>query len=166
MIESFKDLMAHIPSCVGVIVFESRTGIGACTVSSFVSLSVENGHEEVIFILRRNSNTGRELKKIENFSISILKSDQNDIADLAGRNLPRKEIQEFLLSKSKRDSNNVLILNDSFITFVLKFKETLSMRNSEIYVCQVLSGGQTPKENHFPMVYFNRKFTTIHRSNL
>lgn len=166
MIESFKDLMARIPSCVGVIVFESRTGIGACTVSSFVSISVENGLEQVIFTLRRASNTGGELKKLENFSISILKSDQSDIAKLAGRNLPKIEIQELLLNNSARNSDNVLVLKDSFITFALKFKEAFSVGNSEIYVCQVLSGEQNPTVNHFPMVYYNREFTTIHRSIL
>ena len=164
MIESFKDLMARIPTCVGVIVFESRTGVGACTVSSFVSISVENGLEQVIFTLRRASNTGGELKKLENFSISILKSNQSNIAKLAGSNLPKIEIQKLLLNNSERNSDNVLVLKESFITFVLKFKEAFSVGNSEIYVCQVLSGGQTPKENHFPMVYFDRKFTTVHRS--
>ena len=166
MIESFKDLMARIPTCVGVIVFESPTRVGACTISSFVSISVENGHEEVIFTLRRGSNTGGELKKLENFSISILKSNQSDIAKLAGRNLPKKEIQEILLNISKRNSDNVLVLNESFITFVVKFKEAFSVGSSEIYLCHVLSGEQTPTANHFPMVYYNREFTTINRSKI
>lgn len=166
MIKSFKDLMARIPTCVGVIVYESRTGVGVCTISSFVSISVENGHEEVIFTLRRASNTGDELKKLENFSISILKSDQSDVAKLAGSNLPKKEIQELLLNNIERNSDNVLVLNESFITFVLKFKEAFSVRNSEIYLCQVLSGEQTPAANHLPMVYFDREFTTTQSSRI
>jgi flavin reductase (DIM6/NTAB) family NADH-FMN oxidoreductase RutF len=166
MIKSFKGLMARIPTCVGVIVYESSTGVSACTISSFVSISVENGHEEIIFTLRRASNTGDELKKLENFSISILKSDQSDVAKLAGSNLPKKEIQELLLNNIERNSDNVLVLNESFITFVLKFKEAFSVRNSEIYVCQVLSGEQTPAANHLPMVYFDREFTTTQRGNL
>ena len=161
MIENFRDLMAKIPSCVGVIVYESPTEMGACTISSFVSISVENGQEEAIFTLRRASRTGGELKKLENFSISILKSDQSDIAKLAGQNLPKKEIEEFLSNNSERNADGILILNDSFMTFVLKFREAFSVGNSEIYVCQVLSGEQTLGADHRPMVYFNRVFATV-----
>lgn len=165
MNENFKDLMARIPSCVGVIVIESCHGIGACTISSFVSTSVENGHEEVIFTLKRTSNTGNQLKKLEKFSINILKSDQSEIAKIAGSNLPQNEMQELILNKSERNSDNVLVLNESFISLVLKFKGAFAVGESDIYVCQVLSGEQNKAENHLPMVYFDREFTTVHRIN-
>jgi flavin reductase (DIM6/NTAB) family NADH-FMN oxidoreductase RutF len=164
MIGSFKDLMAQIPSCVGVIVFESVTGIGACTISSFVSISVENGLEQVIFTLKRASTTGGKIKEIEKFSISILKSDQKDIAKLAGRNLPPKDVEAQVLNNCERNSDNILVIKESFITFVLKFQEAFSVGNSEIYVCQVLSGEQISNVKNLPMVYFERKFNTVQRT--
>ncbi len=166
MISSFKDLMAKIPSCVGVIVVESATGVGACTISSFVSISVENGLEQAIFTLRTQSNTGSELKKIEKFSISILNSDQIDIAKLAGSKSPKIKIKELILNNSERNSDNVLVIKESFMTFVLKFQQAFNVGNSEIYVCKVLSGEQTLNDMNLPMVYFNRKFTTVQRSVL
>ena len=163
MIENFKDLMSKIPSCVGVIVFESDSEIGACTISSFVSISVEKGYEAIIFTLKPDSHTGREIKSLKNFSISILMSDQSDIAKLAGSSSTKNEFQEVLSSKVERNRNDVLVLSGAFMTFVLKFSDAYNMGNSEVYVCQVLSGECNSITDNLPMVYFDRSFTTIQR---
>ena len=165
MIENFKDLMAKIPSCVGVIVFESDGEIGACTISSFVSISVEKGNEAIIFTLKPSSHTGREIKSLNNFSISILMSDQVEIAKLAGSSSTKNEFQEILSSKVERNRDDVLVLRGASMTFVLKFSDAYSMGNSEVYVCQVLSGEQNSITDNLPMVYFDRSFTTVQRVN-
>jgi flavin reductase (DIM6/NTAB) family NADH-FMN oxidoreductase RutF len=165
MIENFKDLMAKIPSCVGVIVFESDSEIGACTVSSFVSISVEKGNEAIIFTLKPSSHTGREIKSLKNFSISILMSDQGEIAKLAGSSSTKNEFQAILSSKVERNQDDVLVMRGASMTFVLKFSEAYRMGNSEVYVCQVLSGEQNSITDNLPMVYFDRRFTTVQRVN-
>ena len=153
--------MARNPTCVGVIVYEIDEVLNACTISSFTSISVDNGNESVIFTLKKESKTGKDLQGLDSFAVCILSSEQEKIARIAGSNLDRSEIQRELKEFVIQDHNDRLCIGGSYLNFFLKLEKKITLEKSEIYVCKVLSGYENTSGKVMPMIYSNRKFTTV-----
>ncbi len=165
MISSFKDLMASIPTCVGVIIYEGPDHLGACTISSFVSVSVETGEETVMFTLKKSSGTGSLLVEINKFSVCILSSEQQEIALLGGTNLSHEKIHERLVEQVSWSPERVPFLPEAHIIFELSLKEKIESGVSDIYLCKVISASQNNSSITEPLIYLNRKFSKIEGSH-
>ena len=156
---SFKDLMAAIPTCVGVIIYKMDDYLGACTISSFVSVSVESGDETVMFTLKQGSRTGESLMAVTKFSVCILNSEQQNFARLGGTNLSRDEIQDKLIDKVAWTPEGIPFLSESHMCFDLQLQQRVKVGQSDIYLCKVLSSRSNIHLSKAPMIYVNRKFT-------
>ena len=87
--KEFKEAMSLIPTSVAVAwLTNDQHEILGCTISSFISISVEQENEMIAFVLRSNSRTGLSIGKSGSFNISILSRNQSEIASIFARGLP------------------------------------------------------------------------------
>ena len=77
---SFKDTMSLIPSSVSVISCFEEGLIYGCTISSLVSVDVQEDNSEIIFVLKKQSLVGEKIKVNEFFKINVLSSSKDEIA--------------------------------------------------------------------------------------
>lgn len=82
---SFRDVMSLIPTSVSVLSCLHHEKVYGCTVSSIVSVNVDNGKEQVIFVLRKKSVIGSKIILNKMFTINILSSEQIHLADRYSR---------------------------------------------------------------------------------
>jgi hypothetical protein len=158
LILNFRDVMAGIPSCVGVVSIKRDEHLFGCTISSFISLSVDQGAEKVLFVLKSDSQTGLRLKDGHNFTVSILNANQSEIARVAGSGLPPDELTQFLIENSESSSSGLSIIRDCIIGFELLLEQSISVENAELFICKVLGVHLTQSDYSAPMVYLKRRF--------
>ena len=77
---SFKDIMSLIPSSVSVVSCLEEGIIYGCTISSLVSVDVNDENPEIIFVLRKQSAVGDKIKNTKFFTINVLSASQDEIA--------------------------------------------------------------------------------------
>ena len=77
---SFKDTMSLIPSSVSVISCFEEGLIYGCTISSLVSVDVQEDNPEIIFVLKKQSLVGEKIKTNKFFTMNVLSASQDEIA--------------------------------------------------------------------------------------
>ena len=83
--------MSLIPTSVSVISCIDNSLIHACTISSLVSIKVQDESPELIFVLKKQSHIGEMIKANNFFTINVLSSKQGDIAQkYSADRLPEK----------------------------------------------------------------------------
>ena len=150
----FKNLMACIPTCVAVIwgTTNSRSVFG-CTISSLVSISIQPGNEEVLFVLKKLSHTGAKLRECQTFKISVLEENQSHIAKKFSEGFPGNE------------NSNVNHFddwsNDVVSEFTLELIGEYEREASILFVAKVIKIFHT--QNAKPLVYLDRNYVRIKR---
>jgi flavin reductase (DIM6/NTAB) family NADH-FMN oxidoreductase RutF len=150
--------MASIPTCVGVVCIELKGRIFGCTISSFISLSVEEDAERVLFVLKSDSQTGLRLKEAQNFTVNILGASQSEMARAAGGGLTSDELTDYLIESSESTSSGLSAIRNSVIGFELFLEHTINVENAELFICKVMGLYENQQEYSTPMVYLTRKF--------
>jgi flavin reductase (DIM6/NTAB) family NADH-FMN oxidoreductase RutF len=150
--------MARIPTCVGVVCIALEERVFGCTISSFISLSVEEGAERVLFVLKSDSQTGLRLKEAQNFTVNILDATQSEMARAAGGGLPSDELAKFFVESSETTSSGLSAIRNSFIGFELLLEHAITVENAELFICKVVDLYESQQEYSTPMVYLKRKF--------
>jgi flavin reductase (DIM6/NTAB) family NADH-FMN oxidoreductase RutF len=158
MSQQFRDLMAEIPTCVGVIVARSESGLHACTISSLTSLSIDSGKEEVLFVLRAGSSTGEVLKICGRFGVNILNKSQSPIATAAGGSLKGTELKEYLSGVLRTQDHEELAFRQAKVFLSLKLKRVISSETSEIFISSVQMNESFFDSYNLPLVYSSRRF--------
>ncbi len=161
MSKQFRDLMAEIPTCVGVVVVRFGDQLQACTISSLTSLSVELGKEEVLFVLRSGSSTGEALRACQDFGINILSESQAAIAAAAGGSLKDVQLHEFLHDLVKTQHPNELNFENVKVFLSLKLDRVIPCETSDIFICRVVTEDSFFDDELTPLVYCNRKFGSV-----
>lgn len=118
---SFKDVMSLIPSSVSVISCLEEGIIYGCTISSLVSVDVNDEHPEIIFVLRKHSYVGDKIKTTKVFTINVLSASQDEIA---------KKYSSERLPEST--SNSSWIIQDKFVE-ISKCRATMNCKLLKIY---------------------------------
>ena len=118
---SFKDTMSLIPSSVSVISCFEEGLIYGCTISSLVSVDVQEDNSEIIFVLKKQSLVGEKIKVNEFFTINVLSSSQDEIA---------QKYSAARLPENVSDSNWIIEGNYAEIS---KCKITMNCKLLQIY---------------------------------
>lgn len=148
----FKDVMAAIPTCVGIVWGISDEGlVFGCTISSLVSSSIMQNHEEIMFLLKKDSRTGAEIQRSKNFNVAILGKDQSDIAKLFSNSLTFDQ-KNYAITQPSWSGNAVS-------EFSVQLVQCYERGASTIYVSKVLGVRHSAEKE--PLIYFNREFTQI-----
>lgn len=77
---SFKDTMSLITSSVSVVSCFEEGLIYGCTISSLVSVDVQEDNPEIIFVLKKQSLVGEKIKTNKFFTMNVLSASQDEIA--------------------------------------------------------------------------------------
>jgi flavin reductase (DIM6/NTAB) family NADH-FMN oxidoreductase RutF len=157
--DEFKNFMSSIPTSVAVLnVTDEKTKVHqSCTISSFISLSVENDQEEIGFILRSNSTVGKFLEQIGVFSISFLSSKQSEIAKMFGGPGFVKEKNSCVEGVIHNETLTYKIRH-SYAMIYCELSEILERKNSRIFLAKPIFFNN--QENK-PLIYLNRSFHSI-----
>ena len=146
----FKEAMSLIPTSVAIAwLTNDQHEILGCTISSFISVSVEHENEMIAFVLRSDSRTGLSIGKSRTFNISILSRNQSEIASIFARGL---SIEELNSSMKTHPTWN----KDSVCEFSLRLQQEIVLRNSRIFIADVTSFCSRPTLD--PLVYSARKY--------
>ena len=149
----FKDAMSLVPTSVGILWMDLISGdkVG-CTISSFISVSVEMAKEKIAFVLRDQSRTTSYLRKTEYFHISILGEKQVDIARLFASSFPVPLLNEELLNFPNWESS-------ALCNFRLSVSQIQPVNDTLIVTADVLN--YSFNANIKPLVYASRKFVPL-----
>ena len=159
MILDFKEVMSQIPTCVSVIgiydSIENKRPFG-CTISSLISTSVIQGNEELLFVLKRDSEVGTRIKLNQEFSINVLSQNQQEISQFYAHSANRLEPfssseQEIWVLDEKSP-----FLAESLSSFKCQLEKTIVRDFSEIYFAKVVKFSS--KSKSFPLIYQNRSY--------
>ncbi len=148
--DKFKDAMSLVPTSVAIAWTKNNQGeISGCTISSFISVSVEKENEAIAFVLRNDSRTATTISELEKFKISILSEDQVELANIFSRGLPIAELNSVI-------GTNPTWIYHSTCEFTLKLQQKVLLTNSTIFIADVLSFIARP--NLQPLIYSAREY--------
>jgi len=148
----FKNLMASIPTCVAVVwgITKSNAMFG-CTISSLVSVSIQPNAEEILFVLKRVSSTGANLRDCERFKISVLEENQSHIA---------KEFSERSPANEPYQIKHLGTWWDEVVAeFTLELSGAYERENATLFIAKVISIRHN--QHVKPLVYVNRSYQKI-----
>jgi flavin reductase (DIM6/NTAB) family NADH-FMN oxidoreductase RutF len=149
--------MSLIPTSVGIVWSHTLSGeITGCTISSFISVSIEESRQVVAFVLNKESRTALNLNSSNEYTVSILNQDQAHIARI-------------FASKITVEQKNVELAevkswpNENLCNFILRTIEGFEIGSSKMFFAEVISFNYNSKIS--PLVYSARVFTKISETN-
>ena len=144
--------MAAIPTSVGIVWGFNNEGLDfGCTISSLVSSSIEQQNEELLFLLKKNSRTGAEIRRAKNFKISILATHQIEVA---------KSFSSGSSFTQQNHANHFAEWPHNVVSeFTVQFVECYERNAAFIYIAKVLNVRHSSEIK--PLVYYNREFTQL-----
>lgn len=148
-VNSFKEAMANYPTGVSVVtaIDENDNPIGL-TVNSFASVSLEP--LLVLWSIDKRVSTYEEFKKVEQFAINILASNQKEIASLfASSNKNR-----FANSEWKLSQYNLPIIRGTVATLQCKTYKKVKAGDHVILIGEV---SDVSLDKKTPLLYHGRK---------
>ena len=79
---SFKDVMSLVSTGVSVLTFLESSLVFGCTISSLVSVNIQEDNPEVLFVLKKDSFFGNKIRSSLFFTINVLSADQGDLSKI------------------------------------------------------------------------------------
>ena len=77
---NFRDIMSLVPTSVSILSCIQNNLIYGCTISSLVSVNVDEKSPEIIFVLKNESLIGKNIRLGNLFTINVLASSQINLA--------------------------------------------------------------------------------------
>jgi len=71
---SFRDIMSLVPTSVSILSCIQNSLIYGCTISSLVSVNIDEKSPEIIFVLKNESLIGKNIRLGNLFTINVLAS--------------------------------------------------------------------------------------------
>ena len=156
----FKDFMAQIPTCVSVLATSTCTGVQACTVSSITSYDVKN--PGLFVVLQNKSKTLHAIERTGNFSASILTLEQNNLA-LHFSSKEKKSTRDTDVVFDFNREGSIPYLSSSLGVALCKLEKIVALENTTILLGRVTE--LISIENKSPLIYANRKYTSLINSS-
>ena len=155
----FKNFMSSIPTAVAIVsvLDENQNSHVSCTISSFNSFSVEEGGEEVGFVLRLNSKIADQIQGIKRFSISFLTSEQDQIAkNLGGLSSEIASADNF--ENIKTSGEIFYRVQNCYAWIYCELTEIFHRKNSQLILGKPI---YFTKSEAIPLIYVNRNFRSL-----
>jgi hypothetical protein len=86
MTRNFREIMSLVPTSVSVLTCYSSDNIYGCTISSLVSVNIDDKSPEILFVLKKESIIGNLIESNKFFSVNLLNSSQKQIAEKFANN--------------------------------------------------------------------------------
>ena len=155
----FKDAMSKVSNTVSLFAYYSGQRQGeprAITISSLISVSVEEKEEEVLFVLKKDSSAGRELFIGKEISINVLSNLQADIAKVYGGSPLSGEIGLHDQGVYWSNSQGVPELIGAHLMFVGKVEEIVARNASNLFLCRV--SRFSISNDSEPLIHYLRRY--------
>jgi flavin reductase (DIM6/NTAB) family NADH-FMN oxidoreductase RutF len=162
MLVSFRETMSRILNTVSVLALPNSqhpTGITAVTISSLVSTTVQDGQEEILFVLKNGSYAGDKLITGTKFSINVLSESQKNIADIYAS---KQAASEEIIASSQliwSDIQTFPKLSETHVYLKCVIKEFYSRELSTIFFANVLEHEFSAESK--PLLHFHRRYYVI-----
>lgn len=154
--EDFKNALGQFATGVTVIAYQSEQKIGALTVSSFASLSLDP--PLILFNLAKTAGSHDELIQSGNFSVNILADSQEDISNQCAN--PKTNKQEFLKTSGyTTDQTGSPLLTGCMANLDCQIGATHDGGDHTIIIGRVLATRVDDAKR--PLLYFKRKYYSI-----
>jgi flavin reductase (DIM6/NTAB) family NADH-FMN oxidoreductase RutF len=153
--------MAGVPTCVAVICYEHENFILGCTISSFTSISVSENFERILFILRFDSTTGKNISVIDCFTINILSEEQADIARFLGSRKSPHDVNSYLREGRIERNRKSFSIAGAVSYCEVSVDREIQENDSTIYICKVIEFNESKESALIPIAYYNRMFTKL-----
>ena len=133
--------MSLVPTSVSVISCREESSIYGCTISSLVSVNVQEESPEIVFVLKKQSLVGDKIRANNFFTINVLSIFQDEVAQ---KYSTARSLESILDSNWIVDGDFVEVL-DSRITMNCKLLKIYDNHAADIFVGQVIkySGNQS-----------------------
>lgn len=162
MSASFRETMSRILNTVSVLALPNNhnpIGLIAVTISSLVSTAVQDGQEEILFVLKNNSYAGEKLKIGKKFAINVLSESQKNIADIYATKQATSEQINASSQLIWSDTETFPKLNKVHIHLKCFIKESYSRELSTIFFASVLEHDFSAETK--PLLHFQREYYVI-----
>lgn len=156
----FKDFMAQIPTCVSVLATSTSTGVQACTVSSIASYDVKN--PGLFVVLQNKSKTLDAIERTGDFSASILTLEQKNLA-LHFSSKEKKSTRDTDVAFDFNTEGSIPYLSSSLGVAFCKLEKIVALEHTTILLGRVTN--LISFENKSPLIYANRKYTSLINSS-
>lgn len=156
----FKNFMAQIPTCVSVLATSTSAGVQACTVSSITSYDVKN--PGLFVVLQNKSKTLDAIEHTGNFSASILTLEQKNLA-LHFSSKEKNSTRDSIVTFDFNREGSIPYLSSSLGVAFCKLEKAVTLENTTILLGRVTE--LINLENKSPLIYANRKYTSLINSS-
>ena len=86
MTGNFREIMSLVPTSVSILTCYSNNYVYGCTISSLVSVNIDDKFPEILFVLKKKSVIGNLIESNKFFSVNVLNSSQIQIAEKFANN--------------------------------------------------------------------------------
>ena len=149
---NFRDIMSLVPTSVSVVSCVSNKRIYSCTISSLVSVNIEEDNPEIVFVLKKNSYIGKLISKESFFTVSVLSIDQPSFARKYGSNRE----PDLISDNNWGVSNQFSHLNGARIFLDCKLVKIYDSHQADIYVGSVAE--YAASKNQKSLIYDERTY--------
>jgi flavin reductase (DIM6/NTAB) family NADH-FMN oxidoreductase RutF len=130
---SFRDIMSLVPTSVSILSCIQNSLIYGCTISSLVSVNIDEKSPEIIFVLKNESLIGKNIRLGNLFTINVLASSQICLAKKYS-----KERDPDLLSEKTWDiSDGFAKIKDARVHLGCKLAKVYDSHAANIFVGSV-----------------------------
>lgn len=154
----FRELMSHCAKSVYILTTNFDGNLRLTTVSSVVSLEVDDANPQILFIAKLG--LAAELQKFHecSFFISLLSSKQENVAELCSKRERQKKDYESLTHQLS--SKEMIGISESIFTLECKMMDALRSQTNEVIIAGVM-GWEARELNLSPLVHYRRSYLTI-----
>ena len=133
--------MSLVPTSVSVISCREESLIYGCTISSLVSVDVQEENPAIVFVLKKQSLVGEKIKAFDFFTINVLSARQDEIAQKYSRDRSPANISDH----SWIVEGDFAEIPECRITMYCKLLKIYDNHTADIFVGQVVkySGNQS-----------------------
>ena len=133
--------MSLVPTSVSVISCREESLIYGCTISSLVSVDVQEEKPAIVFVLKKQSLVGEKIKAFDFFTINVLSARQDEIAQKYSRDRSPANISDH----SWIVEGDFAEIPECRITVYCKLLKIYDNHAADIFVGQVIkySGNQS-----------------------
>jgi len=152
---NFKEVMSLIPTSVSVLSCIVGKDIYGCTISSVVSVSVDESKPEILFVLKKNSKIAQLISTYNFYTINLLADSQVNMAT----KYSSFRIPDSVMDSSWRVEGNFADLKESRLNIRCAFTNKYDSHESDIFVGMALSFSEISSSK--ALIYNHRIYGTF-----
>jgi flavin reductase (DIM6/NTAB) family NADH-FMN oxidoreductase RutF len=126
--------MSLVPTSVSILSYIETDLVFGCTISSLVSVNIDEKNPEIVFVLKKESLIGEKIRAGTFFTINVLSINQ----DVLAKKYSTSRDPEMKSEKTWKINNNFAEINNPRVILNCKLVQIYSSHAADIFVGAVL----------------------------